>query len=386
MNKYHYIISFMAGVFFMALGGCEESTINYSHAKHSERGLKDCNTCHAYSEDLTPKWPKMAKCLTCHIKNYDTNHPESCLLCHTRPGATINVRHNIPKKYRDLKFAHKIHLENKVECNQCHEHIEESNDVTPPGLIPDMFGNCVPCHKKRGAEKLACSVCHKNIKNNRMPLYHEDRWVKHEDPRWIQRHGSEFYYNQDYCKRCHNDLDWCVNCHQEQKPKSHNNAWRGKTHGFAASWERKKCSACHQEDFCERCHSSTKPANHTASWSGAKHGSTALWESKNCRVCHQEDFCVHCHTSTRPSNHTAVWGGKGTANRHCLNCHLPVPAFTCAICHTNTEHPSAPDTVHKNGDYSSQRGCTTCHDKGRGSSPHDNPRLVGVECKVCHKE
>ena len=148
----------------MALGGCEESTINYSHAKHSERGLKDCNTCHAYSEDLTPKWPKMAKCLTCHIKNYDTNHPESCLLCHTRPGATINVRHNIPKKYRDLKFAHKIHLENKVECNQCHEHIEESNDVTPPGLIPDMFGNCVPCHKKEAQRRWRVTCVTKTLK------------------------------------------------------------------------------------------------------------------------------------------------------------------------------------------------------------------------------
>ncbi len=344
MNKYFYIISFMAGVFLMALGGCEESTINYSHARHSERGLKDCNTCHTYNEDLTPKWPKMAKCLECHIKNYDTNHPESCLLCHTRPGATINVRHNIPKKYRDLKFAHKIHLENKVECNQCHEHIEESNDVTPPGLIPDMFGNCVPCHKKRGAEKLACNVCHKNIKNNRMPLYHEDRWVKHEDLRWIQRHGSEFYYNQDYCKRCHNDLDWCVNCHQEQKPKSHNNAWRRKTHGFAASWERKKCSACHQEDFC-----------------------------------------VRCHTGTKPLSHTVSWGGTKTRNRHCLNCHLPVSSSSCGVCHPSPEHPSAPNTPHIENDYNHPGGCPDCHAGGRKGAPkHDDTRLIGIGCKVCH--
>ncbi len=382
MNKSCYLISFMAIVFFMVLGGCEESAIHYSHAKHGERGLKDCNTCHAYNEDLTPQWPKMAKCLECHIKNFDTNNPESCLLCHTKPGTKIKVKYNIPKKYKDLKFTHKTHLENKVACNQCHENIEKSNEITP-GLIPDMFGNCVPCHKNRGAEKLACDVCHKNIKKNRMPLYHEDRWVKHEDVRWIQRHGSEFYYNQDYCKRCHSDLNWCVNCHQEQKPKNHNNAWRGKTHGFAASWERKKCSVCHQEDFCERCHTSTKPLNHTASWVGGKHGSTALWESKNCRVCHQEDFCVQCHTNTRPLNHTATWGGENTANKHCLNCHFPVPMFSCAICHPSPAHPSANDSPHPE-QY--PHPCTICHPIGKaGAPPHDDSRAIGVECVVCHR-
>lgn len=339
MNKSCYLISFMAIVFFMVLGGCEESAIHYSHAKHRERGLKDCNTCHAYNEDLTPQWPKMAKCLACHIKNFDTNNPESCLLCHTRPGTKIKVKHNIPKKYKDLKFTHKTHLENKVECNQCHENIEKSNEITP-GLIPDMFGNCVPCHKNRGDGKLACDVCHKYIKKNRMPLYHEDRWVKHEDARWIQRHGSEFYYNQDYCKRCHNDLDWCVNCHQEQKPKNHNNAWRRKTHGFAASWERRKCGVCHQEDFCERCHTSTKPLSHTASW-----------------------------------------GGGNTKNRHCLNCHLPVSSSLCAVCHPSPAHPSANDSPHPE-QY--PHPCTICHPIG-SAPPHDDSRAIGVECVVCHR-
>ncbi|HHT9107822.1 MAG TPA: cytochrome c3 family protein, partial [Candidatus Wunengus sp. YC64] len=163
----YYTIPFMMLTFLMLLGGCKESEIHYSHARHMERGLKDCNTCHNYKEDLEPKWPKMAKCLSCHMKDFDTSNPKSCLLCHTRPGMKIKVKHNIPKKYRDLKFTHKAHLENKVECVQCHKGIEKSDAITLD-LIPDMFGTCIPCHKERGEEGIACNVCHKHIKKNRM--------------------------------------------------------------------------------------------------------------------------------------------------------------------------------------------------------------------------
>ena len=342
MNKKSYYPIFLLVFSFLALlGGCKESEIHYSHAKHMERGLKDCNACHAYKDDLEPKWPKMAKCLSCHMKNFDSSNPTSCLLCHTRPGMKIKVKHNIPKKYRDLKFTHKVHLENKVECIQCHKSIEKSNAITVD-LIPDMFGTCIPCHKERGEEKIACNVCHKHIKKNRMPLYHEDRWVKHTDARWIQKHGNEFYYNQDYCKRCHSNLDWCVNCHQNQKPKSHNNAWRKKTHGFAASWERKKCSVCHQEDFCERC-----------------------------------------HTSTTPLSHTASWGGANTRNRHCLNCHFPISMVTCTVCHKSPTHPSAIDSPHP----PFVGNCTQsgCHPVGRaGEPPH--PKPIGINCTACHNK
>ncbi|MDR4509336.1 MAG: cytochrome c family protein [Candidatus Brocadiaceae bacterium] len=336
--KTHSCLLFFLAISMLVLfGGCNESEIHYSHKKHAARGLKDCNYCHPSGEDLEPRWPEMAKCLTCHMKNYDTFHPESCLLCHTKPGMKIKVKHPVPKKYKDINFSHKAHIENEVVCNQCHVGIEESDAITPD-LIPDMFGNCIPCHKEMGKEKIACDVCHKHIKKNRRPLYHEERWVKHDDARWIQRHGNEFYYDQEYCQRCHGDLYWCVDCHQDQKPRNHNNAWRRKTHGFAASWERKKCSVCHQEDFCVRCHNNTKPLSHTASWGGIN-------------------------------------------NRHCLNCHFPVSMVNCTVCHPNPAHPSAIDSPHPPfvGDCT-QSGC---HPVGRvGEGPHPTP--FGVACTVCH--
>lgn len=342
MSKTFFPISFIIIAFLTTLGGCKESKIHFSHAKHSERGLKDCNLCHMYKDDLKPKWPKKEKCLTCHMADFNTKDPKSCLLCHTRPGMKIKVKHDIPKSYRDIKFSHKVHLENKVACDQCHKDILKSEAVTL-ALIPDMYGTCVPCHKERGDEKTACNVCHKNIKKNHMPLYHEDRWVKHNDAYWIQRHGGEFYYNQDYCKRCHSDLYWCINCHQDQKPKNHNNAWRRKTHGFAASWDRKKCS-----------------------------------------VCHQEDFCVRCHESTTPLSHTASWGGAGTRNRHCLNCHFPGSMLSCTVCHPSPTHPSAMDSPHPPFTGS----CTQpgCHPPGRvGEAPHVTPPDLKDQCRLCHK-
>jgi len=341
MNKFHYLISGTILSFVMLLGGCKESQIHYSHSKHIERGLNDCNACHLYKDDMEPKWPTMPKCLTCHMKNFNPSDPKSCLLCHTRPGMKIKVKHNIPKKYKDLKFTHKTHLENNIQCNQCHASIAKSDAITLD-LIPDMFGTCIPCHKQRGEERIACNVCHKHIKKNRLPLYHEDRWIKHEDPRWIQKHGSEFYYNQDYCKRCHNDLNWCTNCHQDQKPKNHNNSWRRKTHGFAASWERKKCSVCHQEDFCDRCHTNTKPLSHTASW-----------------------------------------GGANTRNRHCTNCHFPLSMVSCTACHQNPTHSSAIDSPHP----PFVGNCTQsgCHPIGRaGEPPH--PKPMGIACTTCHPQ
>lgn len=328
--------------FLMMLGGCKESEIHYSHAKHIKRGLKDCNTCHSFKEDLEPKWPKMANCLICHKKNFDPKNPKSCLFCHTKlKPKTITKHRHIPKKYQELKFAHKVHLENKVECIQCHKGIETSDAITPD-LIPTMLGTCFPCHKERGKQRIACNVCHKYIKENRMPLYHEDRWVKHDNVLWIQKHGNEFYYNQDYCKRCHTDLNSCVNCHQDQKPKSHNNTWRRKTHGFVASWDRRKCS-----------------------------------------VCHQEDFCVRCHESTIPLSHTASWGGTGTRNRHCRNCHIPVSNVSCTVCHPEPTHPSAQFVPHPQP----KNSCSECHPGGiPGKPPHPNLDDIGIECEACHNK
>lgn len=77
MRKFYYLISIVTFVTLTMLGGCKESEIHYSHARHMERGLKDCNICHAYKDDLEPKWPKMAKCLSCHMKNFDTANPQS---------------------------------------------------------------------------------------------------------------------------------------------------------------------------------------------------------------------------------------------------------------------------------------------------------------------
>ncbi|MBC6927916.1 MAG: hypothetical protein DWB56_02955 [Candidatus Jettenia sp.] len=328
----------MVFVMITILGGCKESEIHYSHAKHMERGLKDCNFCHSYKDDLQPDWPKMAKCLICHMKYYDTKNLQSCLFCHTKPGMKITVKHVIPKKYQELKFTHKVHLENNVACNQCHVGIEKRDTITPD-ILPTMYNTCMPCHRKRGKERIACNVCHKYIRKDRMPLYHEDRWVNHDDPLWIQKHGNEFYYNQDYCKRCHESLDSCVNCHQDQKPRSHNNAWRRRTHGFAASWDRKKCMVCHQEDFCVRCHESTTPLNHVASWGSPR-------------------------------------------NRHCRNCHIPVSNVSCTVCHPDPTHPSAIDSPHP---PFTGLPCLECHPGGPPNPPHPSLDDIGIECTVCHK-
>ena len=101
MRKPYYLFLIVALSSLAFLSGCKESGIHYSHAKHIERGLSDCNICHNYKEDLEPKWPKMAKCLSCHMKKFDTTNPASCLYCHTKPGMKIKVKHNVPKKYKE---------------------------------------------------------------------------------------------------------------------------------------------------------------------------------------------------------------------------------------------------------------------------------------------
>jgi hypothetical protein len=95
-------------------------------------------------------------------------------------------------------------------------------------------------------------------------------------------------------------------------------------------------------------------------------------------VCHQEDFCERCHRNTEPLSHSAGWVSGTT--RHCMQCHFPLGAAGCSVCHKEAEHSAAIGSPHPPFGPVNP-GCNFCHPIVP-QPPHPNP---GFECAICHE-
>jgi hypothetical protein len=141
------------------------------------------------------------------------------------------------------------------------------------------------------------------------------------------------------------------------------------------------CSLCHDEqESCESCHTQNPPKDHTLAWRRKTHGLEATWDRASCAVCHEEDSCLKCHRNSTPSSHRAGWGSP--LNRHCVNCHYPAEQSGCTVCHETIEHEDAMRSPHNLGIF--PPNCNLCHP---GGLPHQAPHLLNstVHCVVCHK-
>ena len=98
-----------------------------------------------------------------------------------------------------------------------------------------------------------------------------------------------------------------------------------------------------------------------------------------CETCHQVDFCASCHRETAPRSHRAQWGEP--VDKHCLNCHFPVSAERCSVCHQDgtpshaQAHPKPAVPVHTAGS-----NCRGCHGV-TVRLPHVDS---GDDCNACH--
>jgi hypothetical protein len=311
--------------------------IKNAHAIHAETEI-GCTDCHEQSTDapfgLT--MPTHSLCSVCHEIPEDlTSEPESCTLCHTSESSAVVARARLLPE--DVRFNHDPHTTAGLDCATCHTDLDK-----PVAMAGGFKAACMDCHGKTNPQLNECSVCHNELSKDVVPTTRNGQRIAHDSPEiWAKIHGQESYVDPQYCSMCHDTVsssNACDACHAENAPQNHTAAWRRKTHGLEAQWDRRSCAACHEENSCMQCHRSTEPASHRGAWG-------------------------------RP------------VQRHCVTCHFPEEQTNCTTCHESIDHHTALPSPHVLGIY--PVNCARCHP---GGLPNLAPHALNstVRCAECH--
>jgi hypothetical protein len=154
-------------------GNLNGEGVEFNHAVHKqsiskEYGLNDEETC-----------------LKCHHLNLPNDNASNCRLCHNdmeaaMPMFSMNNHQNRFKTAKDLEVFQAKNLNSRRQnfeaCAECHQdnmkglasYAAKGFDHNAPGYQHAMHGNCMTCHRQRGATKKAdpvgegnCLFCHK---------------------------------------------------------------------------------------------------------------------------------------------------------------------------------------------------------------------------------
>ena len=295
-----------------------ERNIIFSHKFHLDKG-KQCTDCHMglekvkYASDVPTSYPNMESCASCHDKKTATNN---CEACHT------NLTSLVPKTHLNSNFLN----EHKVSS-------ESGNS------------NCMMCHSDN-----FCQACHtvskykgeNTPKNFYAPYYTKESGVR-TDRAALQKlsnmhtlnyqftHGLDATQRSFECKTCHDPVEFCVSCHQNNgnlqtgfAPKSHMQTGfttvgvnsGGGLHATLAKKDIESCESCHSiqggDPTCVKCHfdnsgvKGTHPRTHEKGFLSDEHG---IWHNTKgavCYTCHTDPnarpggvsgigFCGYCH-------------------------------------------------------------------------------------------
>lgn len=257
-----------------------------------------------------------------------------------------------------IYFPHDFHIEEELDCSDCHENVEESTTINDRELLPSMDEVCADCHENavdEDSEDSDCELCHTKADN---PLTYLP---------FISRRGPDFSHKQhldtyDDCLVCHGSIEgddgsepafvWkendCQSCHSYQKPKSHIAGWKNE-HGFSMNnFTGDNCALCHDNNTCYNCHQYQQVALqvHNSDYLSI-HGFEASAGVYECSTCHsREEDCTSCHTSQNimPMNHNFPnWVGVFLPNggEHGSSA-LDAPDV-CQVCHEPSNDPSCRD-------------------------------------------
>jgi len=256
-----------------------------------------------------------------------------------------------------MRFSHKIHLSEGLECTKCHKAISESSlasDSNLPGT-----GICSECHQ---VKPLECTACHFTLGS--------DGYVpaSHDKALWSTWHKNQAERDDYLCSDCHKgdirlhlDQDImpgpghsleektkeCSNCHRgDIRPEQHGNNYI-LTHGVDAKVNSSRCNVCHRRAECRDCHMDTgvnlthgddiHGRTHPVGWLLTGHHAPARNNLSSCIGCHDEQKCLACHFNVSP--HPENWKTRlsfGDARQHkestvCLKCHEREEL--CSECH-----------------------------------------------------
>lgn len=311
-----------------------------------------------------------------------------------------------------IKFSHQFHIEEDVECADCHAEIENSVNLTG-SLLPTMDA-CADCHDVEDEEE--CSTCHYENVQVPFPVKSVDLYFNHkshmenENAECANCHGGldevdfsfespTLYPKMSSCNGCHSDVGEakatnfaCESCHVstvDLLPTDHKVVNFSEMHKFSSMEADANCQMCHDNNFCESCHVGTTMITETNSAADFytpysphsyidntkqqqitrvhdlnyqfNHGIDAKGKASNCITCHQtETFCAECHNAS--GNGDFALGGfvPSTHTR---------PNFT-------TLGVGSGGGLHADGARRDIENCAACHDT-QGADPN---------CIMCHMD
>lgn len=303
-----------------------------------------------------------------------------------------------------MAFSHNIHLEEGLECGDCHMGIEDGDE---PGM--PVLAGCLLCHESMEDEdtppekrvatlfdadgkmlaaklselpdetvfshlrhveaELDCAECHVGI--DTAETIDEDVIVTMDD--CMDCHSSKAVPNE--CLTCHTeyDVDLLPPSHEQNWDKVHGQVFRAKMDGRVND-----CSLCHAESTCVSCHRDEEPESHNNYFRLRGHGIQASIDRDSCAACHRTESCDRCHSETSPLSHnSASWGGE--RSNHCVGCHEPLRSTSCATCHRGTpSHRMAPPMP---PGHLASTNCRACHGIDAPLRHADN----GSDCTSCHR-
>jgi len=184
-------------------------------------------------------------------------------------------------------FSHKLHLQFKKQCTDCHAAVTTSASVTD-NLLPTA-ASCKPCHESRTIRApRPTSLTHfshaQHLKlGNVAPAIAAaiDKKTYTGDPDDIRRQLN----STNPCLACHRGIDSSTQVTEANMPKMAD------------------CIVCHNQIdppfSCAQCHDpkwpNLEPANHHDPDFHDKHSSKAVVK-QGCATCHGKTFtCMGCH-------------------------------------------------------------------------------------------
>lgn len=339
----------------------------------------------------------------------------------------------IPKKTDRIIFSHKVHSEEDVDCEDCHEQITQDAERVVQAIPTKP--QCAECHEDEVEDD--CKMCHTDVAS-------PASWPKAEPSTIVYSHQTHLA-RETKCADCHSEMTdvHVVGFSKYKKP------------------QHKQCDTCHKEDLeagrCRLCHRrldlyNRKPESLYSHRKGYfdRHGKEArAFGGEHCSFCHDQSYCTDCHARTmtvRPSvrfpervdqhfMHSGDWQGRHVmearmSDSSCMKCH---GRSSCDACHERvgvggrlggSPHKDegdkkwapgsrlAPD-FSCSGDFLHGRAarrriieCASCHDQGpvsicirchradgQGCNPHPpgfEARVSSIDrdsnkmCRICH--
>lgn len=162
----------------------------------------------------------------------------------------------------ELYFSHQVHDEvmqtSGVTCLACHPF--QALDTTDPGEAAKLAvvanepleAICHSCHVEDRSAPAECRLCHPEPKKI---------WPRDHDFDYVRLHGPVAARDENACRECHLDMNYCIDCHFRRDAAARRNHGPGYrlSHGLEARMDPARCGSCHNPSYCFDCHREIGP-------------------------------------------------------------------------------------------------------------------------------